>query len=192
MPVDRGPGHPSGRPTAQGSLQRRSAARTAVVWDALREVLDAQHPGGQHPGGQHPGGQHPGGPVSVVDIGGGTGGFAVRVAELGHRVLVVDPRPDALATLARRADESGVADRVTGRQIGPPLAGHGSRATGLVLIDDGKMLVTSEQEAWVLRWPTSPTAWVATACRIAGRDLSHEEWDRYLPGHAYRQTCTGR
>ena len=47
----------------------------------------------------------------VLDIGGGTGGFAVRVAELGHRVTVVDPSPDALAALDRRAAESGVADR---------------------------------------------------------------------------------
>ena len=86
------------------SLQRRSAARTAVVWHALREVLDAQRP----TSGERP--------AAVVDIGGGTGGFAVRVAELGHQVVVVDPSPDALATLARRADESGVADRVTGRQ----------------------------------------------------------------------------
>jgi S-adenosylmethionine-dependent methyltransferase len=85
----------------RGNLQRRSAARTAVVWDALREVLDAQDAGRS---------------ASVVDIGGGTGGFAVRTAELGHRVLVIDPSPDALATLARRADESGVADRITGRQ----------------------------------------------------------------------------
>ena len=70
-----------------------------MVWDALREVLDAQDR-----------------PASVVDIGGGTGGFAVRVAELGHQVVVIDPSPDALAILARRADESGVADLVTGRQ----------------------------------------------------------------------------
>ena len=85
----------------QSSLQRRSAARTAVVWDALQEVLeDSGGPSG----------------ASVVDIGGGTGGFAVRVAELGHRVTVIDPSPDALAILARRAEESGVAERVTGRQ----------------------------------------------------------------------------
>jgi S-adenosylmethionine-dependent methyltransferase len=88
------------------SLQRRSAARTAVVWEALSDRLDrltsATEGGGA---GLH-----------VLDIGGGTGGFAVRVAELGHQVVVVDPSPDALATLARRADESGVADRVTGRQ----------------------------------------------------------------------------
>ena len=84
------------------SLQRRSAARTAVVWDALRTALaDAAGPDGV---------------AGVVDIGGGTGGLAVRAAELGHRVTVVDPSPDALAILARRADESGVAERVTAHQ----------------------------------------------------------------------------
>ena len=78
---------------------RRSAARTAVVWDALRPVLDAADR-----------------ERDVLDIGGGTGGFAVRVAELGHRVSVVDPSPDALAALDRRARESGVAERVVGQQ----------------------------------------------------------------------------
>ena len=47
-----------------------------------------------------------------LDVGGGTGGFAVPLAELGHRVTVVDPSPDALAALQRRAAEAGVADRV--------------------------------------------------------------------------------
>ena len=93
---------PAERPERTGSLQRRSAARTAVVWDALVEVLERA-------GGSSA-------PVSVLDVGGGTGGFAVRVAELGHRVMVVDPSPDALAILARRAEERGVADLVTGRQ----------------------------------------------------------------------------
>lgn len=78
--------------------ERRGAIRTAVVWSALRPVLD------QRPG------------CTVVDIGGGTGGFAVRVAELGHPVVVVDPSPDALAALGRRAQEAGVADRITGHQ----------------------------------------------------------------------------
>lgn len=84
--------------------QGRGAARTAVVWEALQEVL-AAHPADA---GQ--------GEAAVLDIGGGTGGFAVRVAELGHRVTVVDPNPDALAILARRAEESGVAGLVRGIQ----------------------------------------------------------------------------
>jgi S-adenosylmethionine-dependent methyltransferase len=70
--------------------RRRSALRTALVWDALQVVLAPA-------------------PLRVVDLGGGTGEFAVRIAELGHQVTVVDPSPDALASLERRAAESGVA-----------------------------------------------------------------------------------
>ncbi|MDQ2757336.1 MAG: methyltransferase domain-containing protein [Actinomycetota bacterium] len=55
-------------------------------------------------------------PLQVLDLGGGTGGLAVRLAELGHTVTVLDPSPDALAALTRRAAESGVADRVTALQ----------------------------------------------------------------------------
>jgi len=68
--------------------ERRASARDAVVWEALRPRLT-------------------GGPLDVVDIGGGTGGFAVRVAKLGHHVTVIDPSPDALAALDRRAREEG-------------------------------------------------------------------------------------
>jgi S-adenosylmethionine-dependent methyltransferase len=77
---------------------RRSDVRTAVVWEALEKVLRDREQ------------------ATVLDIGGGTGGFAVRVAELGHRVTVVDPSPDALAILDRRSQEHAVADRVTGVQ----------------------------------------------------------------------------
>jgi ubiquinone/menaquinone biosynthesis C-methylase UbiE len=79
-------------------FERRTAARTAVVWDAVRALLEGT------------------GEQQVLDIGGGTGGFAVRVAAQGNRITVIDPSPDALAALARRADEEGVADRVTGLQ----------------------------------------------------------------------------
>jgi S-adenosylmethionine-dependent methyltransferase len=73
----------------------RGSTRTAVVWSGLEPALGR-------------------GPRDVLDIGGGTGGLAVRVGALGHRVTVVDPSPDALAALDRRAREHDVA--VTGRQ----------------------------------------------------------------------------
>lgn len=81
-------------------LERRTAARTAVIWDALAPLLSADQAGGMH----------------VLDIGGGTGTMSVRVAKMGHRVTVVDPSPDALAALDRRAHESNVAEQVTGIQ----------------------------------------------------------------------------
>jgi SAM-dependent methyltransferase len=88
---------------------RRSALRTAVVWGALEAAV----------GGWD-------GPGRVVDLGGGTGGFAVRLAGQGHEVTVVDPSPDALAALDRRAAEADVAGRVRGVQ------GDASDLLGLV------------------------------------------------------------
>jgi S-adenosylmethionine-dependent methyltransferase len=77
-----------------------AAPRTAVVWAVLRRELA----------------RHEGRSLRVIDVGGGTGGFAVPLAEAGHRVTVVDASPDALAALARRAAEAGVPDRITGVQ----------------------------------------------------------------------------
>lgn len=88
--------------TAERPHERRAASRTAVVWEAVRDQLGDRRD------------------LVVLDIGGGTGGFAVRVAtegrDRGHRVTVVDPSPDALAALDRRAREHDVADIVTGHQ----------------------------------------------------------------------------
>lgn len=80
----------------------RTNARTAVVWQVLRRELDravATRP-----------------VLNVVDVGGGTGGFAVPLALAGHDVTVVDASPDALAALTRRAAEAGVGDRVRAAQ----------------------------------------------------------------------------
>src|SRR5436305_3099394 len=76
----------------------RTAVRTAVVWEVLRDALAALAPDGR--------------PLRVLDAGGGTGGFAVPLAELGRHVTVVDPSPDSLAALERRAAETGTSDRV--------------------------------------------------------------------------------
>ncbi|GAA0618656.1 methyltransferase [Sporichthya brevicatena] len=81
----------------------RSSVRTAVVWEALRPALDdlLADPRG---GGRTE--------LEVLDVGGGTGGFAVPLAQSGHRVTVLDPSPDALASLGRRVAEAGVAAQV--------------------------------------------------------------------------------
>jgi len=82
----------------------RTALRTAVVWDVLRDAL-ADLAGAVTDSG-----------LVVLDLGGGTGGFAVPLAELGHQVIVVDPSPDSLAALERRAAEADVASMVRGVQ----------------------------------------------------------------------------
>ncbi|WP_265291531.1 class I SAM-dependent methyltransferase [Streptomyces sp. SHP 1-2] len=82
----------------------RAAQRTAVVWDVLRDAVDRRAGATGRPS------------LDVLDTGGGSGSLAVPLAALGHRVTVVDPSPNALFALERRAAETGVADRVRGVQ----------------------------------------------------------------------------
>ena len=90
--------------TRRGGVE--TALRTSAVWTAVTGLLadeQAARAGDDRP-------------LRVLDLGGGTGGLAVPLAELGHEVVVVDPSPDALASLSRRSAERGVADRVTAVQ----------------------------------------------------------------------------
>ncbi|MQA24970.1 MAG: methyltransferase domain-containing protein [Micromonosporaceae bacterium] len=80
-------------------IRAHTAPRTAVVWDVLRAELASRAAA-------------VGSGLDVLDVGGGTGGFAVPLATAGHRVTVVDSSPDALAALTRRAAEAGAADRI--------------------------------------------------------------------------------
>ncbi len=85
-------------------MRPRAALRTAVVWEVLQNALErrAEATGRKA--------------LDVLDTGGGSGNFAVPLAGLGHRVTVVDPSPNALFALERRAAEEGVAERVKGVQ----------------------------------------------------------------------------
>lgn len=85
---------------AADRLRTRGSVRTAVVWRSVRSLLvDLIDVTGRDQ-------------LDVLDAGGGTGGFAVPLAELGHRVTVVDASPDSLAALVRRAADAGVTDRI--------------------------------------------------------------------------------
>jgi S-adenosylmethionine-dependent methyltransferase len=89
-------------PAGTAALGPAGSARTAVVWEVLSAVLAEADPEGAG--------------LDVVDAGGGTGGFAVPLAAAGHRVTVIDPSPDSLAALQRRAAEQGLSERVVGVQ----------------------------------------------------------------------------
>lgn len=78
---------------------RWPSGRTSVVWSLLAAELDRAAAAGPVP-------------LQIVDAGGGSGHFAVPIAERGHLITVVDPSPDALAALERRAAGAGVAGRI--------------------------------------------------------------------------------
>ncbi|HPF80900.1 methyltransferase domain-containing protein [Nostocoides australiense] len=80
-----------------------SGLRTAAVWATVATLADDRR-------------RELGRPLRVLDLGGGTGGMAVPLAQAGHEVIVVDPSPDALASLRRRVDEAGVSDNLRSTQ----------------------------------------------------------------------------
>jgi S-adenosylmethionine-dependent methyltransferase len=89
--------------TETGRAGSRVPARGGVVWSVLGAELDRR--AASDAAG-----------LDVLDLGGGSGVSAVPLAELGHRVTVLDVSADALATLRRRAEDAGVAERVTAVQ----------------------------------------------------------------------------
>jgi SAM-dependent methyltransferase len=76
--------------------RKRDGSRSSLVWDVLADVIAARVA------------QTGRDALDIVDVGAGTGGFAVSIAARGHRVTVVDPSPDALAAAQWRAGEAGV------------------------------------------------------------------------------------
>lgn len=141
------PGDPiggsAGDPTPAGGPH--AAPRTAVVWAVLRQELR----------------RRAGQTLTVLDVGGGTGGFAVPLAEAGHHVTVVDANPDALAALTRRAAEAGVADRVRALQ------GDGDALADLVE-PAGVDLVLCHAVLEVVDEPATVVTSIATALRPGG------------------------
>ncbi len=102
-------------------VERKRGALPTLVYDALVEVLAARTARTGRPS------------LDVVDVGSGTGGFAVRLAALGHQVTVVDPSPDALAGARWRAAERGVTLTAVQGEAGDLLSLAGEGAADLVV-----------------------------------------------------------
>jgi SAM-dependent methyltransferase len=136
--------------------RKRDGSRSSLVWDVLAEVIAARAA------------QSGRAALDIVDVGAGTGGFAVHIASLGHRVTVVDPSPDALAAARWRADEAGVTlTEVQGEAVDLPTLvgepGAGARAGETSAAENGADLVICHN---VLEYVDSPSAALAAIARV--------------------------
>jgi 2-polyprenyl-3-methyl-5-hydroxy-6-metoxy-1,4-benzoquinol methylase len=108
-------------PTWRRAVEETSVAGNPVVLGVLQTVVSALS------------GQTGRAALDIVDAGGGTGGFAVPLAGLGHRVTVVDPSPDSLAAAQRRAAEQNVPLRAVQGDAADLAALTGEQSADLVL-----------------------------------------------------------
>jgi len=116
---------------------------------------------------------------------------------LGHPVLAL---PAPVATIS--FDPSG-AEFVTGggpaftklwdtktlQQLGAAFPGSPGQWGNAQFTRDGSKLVTLYKDGHGTVWPGTLDAWKAHACRVAGRNLTKEEWSRYVTGRSYARTC---
>lgn len=126
-----------------------TAPRTAGVWDAVQQGVQQllARTGRDW--------------LDVLDLGGGTGGLAVALAAQGHHVLVVDPSPDALAALERRAAEAGVGEQVRSIQADAATLGD-------VVAEAGADLVCCHEVLEYVDDPADAVAEVWRAVRPGG------------------------
>jgi len=76
------------------------------------------------------------------------------------------------------------------RKFGEPLESHTDIVRRLVFSHDGLTLVSGSFDSTLILWDLSIESWKETACNIAGRNLTLEEWNLFLPFNSYEKTCS--
>jgi WD40 repeat protein len=103
----------------------------------------------------------------------------------------VDMSPDGSTVVG--ADSSGdvlLWDVTTGTVIARPFFGPGSQeAVAASFTPDGRsvVVVSATGSAWL--WDVDPSDWETRACEVAGRSLTQQEWQQFLPDRPYHATC---
>lgn len=70
------------------------------------------------------------------------------------------------------------------------LEAHTGAVWGLARTPDGRRLISAGTDGTLRIWHIDLGAWPALACSFVRRNLTGTEWQDYLPGEPYRQTCT--
>jgi WD40 repeat protein len=130
------------------------------------------------------------GEVVTIDV--STGEGLQRSAALGAPVRWLNYSDDG-EVLVSGADDGGVSlwDAATLDLLGtvyPPHQGDPVPA-GAQFIGDSHDVAIASYDGKVYRWETDVDRAIDFACQMAGRDLTREEWEEFLPAQPYKSVC---
>ena len=126
--------------------------------------------------------------VRLWDV--GTGQLVHELDQGGNGAFTLEFSPDG-RTLAISGFEpvASLWDVATGIQMGPQLSA-GDRRTMIDLSADGRSLLEIHGNGQGAVWDVDHESWLRRACDLAGRTLTPQEWDEFLPGRPFEPACS--
>jgi hypothetical protein len=138
---------------------------------------------------------------SRLAIGTDEGGIVVTDADCtplltmsgSHSPSTAQFTPDGATLFARGPEGTRQFDLTTGRQIGAVFPDPNGNLPAYGLTAGGELLTMADVAHQLLLVAIDPAQWFAQACAITGRNLTRDEWQRYLSALGpYQPSCPQR
>jgi WD40 repeat protein len=105
--------------------------------------------------------------------------------------IAFDRSGDRYATAGGSSGGVRLWETSTQQVVGSTFPGGEGQWGSVAFTPDGRRMIVVFSNGSAYRWPVSVDAWAAHACAVAGRNLTLEEWHRYVGSRPYQPTCPG-
>ena len=103
--------------------------------------------------------------------------------------IAFDPTGQRFATTGGQDGTVKLWSTSTLQQEGTTLNTEPDASTTAAFEPGGAALLVVDDHGNGFTWPTSIAAWEQRACTVAGRNLTRQEWSRFVTGHPYAKVC---